>query len=105
MRHKEFWIALGVGALAGGIAALLYAPQSGTATRKKLKRGIEDIGDTLQDSADYLKKQADMLGKEAQKLVEYSKDKFEDFTDDAQDYIKAANKAANKGLKQVSKLV
>ena len=36
MRHKEFWIALGVGAAIGGIAALLYAPQTGTATRKKL---------------------------------------------------------------------
>jgi len=46
MRHKEFWIALGVGAAIGGVAALLYAPQTGTATRKKLKRGLEDLGDT-----------------------------------------------------------
>lgn len=101
MRHKEFWIALGIGALAGGIAALLYAPQSGTQTRKKLKRGIEDLGDTLQDSADYLKKQADELGKQAQKLVDYSKDKLDDLADDAQGYIKMANK----GVKAVSKLV
>ncbi len=101
MRHKEFWIALSIGALAGGIAALLYAPQTGTATRKKLKRGIEDLGDTLQDSAEYLKKQADVLGKEAQKLVEFSKDQIEYISDEAQGYIKTANK----GLKAVSKLV
>lgn len=96
MRHKEFWIALGIGAVVGGVAALLYAPQSGATTRKKLKRGIEDLGDTLQDSADYLKKQAESLGKEAQKLVEYSKDRFEDVVDEAQGYIKTANKTIHK---------
>jgi len=59
MRHKEFWIALGVGAAIGGVAALLYAPQTGTATRKKLKRGLEDLGDTLEDAGEYLKDQAE----------------------------------------------
>ncbi len=54
MRHKEFWIALGVGAAIGGVAALLYAPQTGTATRKKLRRGLEDLGDTLEDAGEYL---------------------------------------------------
>ena len=38
MRHKEFWIALGVGAAVGGVAALLYAPQSGTAKRVRPNR-------------------------------------------------------------------
>jgi gas vesicle protein len=101
MRHKEFWIALSIGALAGGIAALLYAPQNGTATRKKLKRGMADLGDTLQDSADYLKKQAETLGKEAQKLIDYSKDQLENLTDEAQGFVKTANKT----LKAASKLV
>ncbi|MDE1161937.1 MAG: YtxH domain-containing protein [Acidobacteriaceae bacterium] len=96
MRHKEFWIALGIGAIAGGVAALMYAPQSGASTRKKLKRGIEDLGDTLQDSAEYLKKQADSLGKEAQKLIDYTKDHLDDAVDEAQGYIKTANKAISK---------
>ncbi|MFC6644123.1 YtxH domain-containing protein [Granulicella cerasi] len=96
MRHKEFWVALGIGAIAGGVAALLYAPQSGVQTRKKLKRGIEDLGDTLQDSADYLKKQADSLSKEAQKLIDYTKDQFEDAVDKGQGYIKTANKTISK---------
>ncbi len=50
MRHKEFWIALSLGALAGGVAALLYAPATGAQTRKKLKRSIEDAGDMLEDA-------------------------------------------------------
>ena len=64
MRNKEFWIALGVGAAIGGVAALLYAPQTGTVTRKKLKRGLEDLGDTLEDAGEYLKEQAERLGEE-----------------------------------------
>jgi gas vesicle protein len=98
MRHKEFWIALGVGAAIGGVAALLYAPQTGTATRKKLKRGLEDLGDTLEDAGEYLKEQAERLGKEAQKLIEASKDQFDDAID-------SASKSANKAAKAVTKLV
>ena len=101
MRHKEFWIALGIGAIAGGIAALLYAPQTGEKTRKQLRRGLEDLGDTLEDSAEYLKKQAETLGKEAQKLIEYSKDKLDDVIDEASDYAKLAQKTA----KGITKLV
>jgi gas vesicle protein len=101
MRHKEFWIALGVGALAGGIAALLYAPATGVQTRKKLKRGIEDAGEALEDAGDYLKDQAEKLSKEAQKLIDRSKGQFEDVVDVASGYVKTAAKAA----KAVQKLV
>jgi gas vesicle protein len=101
MRHKEFWIALGIGAMAGGVAALLYAPQSGEKTRKKLRRGAEDLGGSLQEAAEYLKHQADHLGKEAQKLLDASKEQFGGVLDAAGDVMKSANKAA----KTVSKLV
>ena len=37
---KKFWIAFAIGALAGGVAAILYAPQSGASTRRKLRRVI-----------------------------------------------------------------
>ena len=101
MRHKEFWIALGLGALAGGVAALLYAPATGAQTRKKLKRNIEDAGEALEDAGDYLKAQAEKLSKEAQKLIDRSKDQFEDAVDAASGYVKTATKAA----KAVQKLV
>jgi len=101
MRHKEFWIALGIGALGGGIAALLYAPQSGATTRKKLRRGVEDIGDSLEDAADYLKHQAEHLSKEAQKLIEASKANFGEALDAAGDVVKSANKAAAKTVSRI----
>jgi gas vesicle protein len=96
MRHKEFWIALGVGALAGGVAALLYAPQSGVKTRKQLKRGLADAGDALEEAGDYLKKQAEYLSKEAQKLIDSGKDRFDAAVDTAGDYVSTAQKAARK---------
>jgi gas vesicle protein len=98
MRNKEFWIALGFGALAGGVAALLYAPQSGAQTRKKLKRGIEDAGEALEEAGDYLRDQAEYLSREAQKLIERSKDQFDDAMD-------AASGVAAKAAKSVQKLV
>jgi gas vesicle protein len=96
MRHREFWIALSVGALAGGVAALLYAPQSGVKTRKQLKRGIADAGEALEEAGDYLKKQAEYLSKEAQKLIDNSKDQFNAAVDTASDYAATAQKAARK---------
>ena len=101
MRHKEFWFALSVGALAGAVAALLYAPQSGASTRKKIRRSIEDLGDTLEDSADYLKSQAERLSKEAQKLIDYSKGHIDNVMDQANNVASFGSKAA----KAVSRLV
>ena len=94
MRHKEFWFALTVGALAGAIAALLYAPQSGASTRRKIRRGIEDIGDSLEDSAEYLKAQAERLSKEAQRLLDYSKSQFDSGAEQAANVGSFGSKAA-----------
>ena len=96
MRHREFWVALGVGALAGGIAALLYAPQSGVKTRKQLKRGIDDAGEALEEAADYLKKQAEYLSKEAQKLIDSGKEQLDAVVDAASGYASTAQKPARK---------
>jgi gas vesicle protein len=105
MRHKEFWIALGVGAALGGVAALLYAPQTGAATRKKLRRGLEDIGDALEEAGEYLQDQAERLSKESQKLLEVSRDRIKDQLDDAADLASGVMKGANKAAKAVTRLV
>ena len=67
MNGKGFWIVLGAGAAMGAAVALLYAPQSGVATRKKLRHGIEDAEVYLEDAGDYLKDQAEKLSREARK--------------------------------------
>jgi gas vesicle protein len=105
MRHKDFWIALGVGAAVGGVAALLYAPQAGTATRKKLKRGLEDLGETLEDAGEYIKDQAERLSKEAQKMIDASKGQFDDAIDDAIGAASGVVKSANKAAKAVTNLM
>ncbi len=101
MKGRHFWVALGVGAAIGGAIALLYAPQTGTATRKKLKRNFDDLGDTLEDAAEYLKDQAERLSKEAEKFIEASKGHFDDVVDVANGVVKSATKAT----KTVAKLI
>jgi gas vesicle protein len=96
MSRSTFWIAFGVGAVAGGVVALLYAPQSGVTTRRRLKRNIEDLGDNLQDAGDYLKEQAEKLSKETQRLVNTSKEQLGSAVDTATGYVKTANKAVGK---------
>jgi gas vesicle protein len=96
MSRSTFWIAFGLGAAIGGAVALLYAPQSGVATRRRLKRSVEDLGDNLQDAGDYLKDQAEKLSKEAQRLINTSKDQLGTAMDTATGYVKTANKAVSK---------
>jgi gas vesicle protein len=96
MRQSTFWIAFGLGALVGGTAAILCAPQSGAMTRRKLRRGVEDLSDNLQDAGDYLKEQAERLTKEAQKLINNSKEQLGSAVDTATGYMKTANKAVGK---------
>ena len=105
MRHKEFWMALSLGALAGAIAALLYAPQTGEKTRKQLKRGLEDAGGALEEAGDYLKDQAERLAQEAQKLIDRGKGQWGEAVDAATDYASGALKTAGKSAKAASKLV
>lgn len=99
---KKFWFGLAVGALVGGVAALLYAPQSGSSARRKVKRSLEDLGDSLNEAADYVKEQAERLSKEAQKLVDGGKGQFEDVLDAAQDYAKTAS---SKVSRQASRMM
>jgi gas vesicle protein len=73
-----------VGAVAGGVAALLFAPASGKETRQKLADGLSCTRDKLQEkyehAKDYAKTQKDALkeglqgGKEAYKRAATGKD-------------------------------
>jgi gas vesicle protein len=94
--RRSFWIVFGLGAVVGGTVALLYAPQSGVTTRRRLKRSVEDMSDNLQDAGDYLKDQADKLSKEAQRLINTGKEQLGNVMDTATGYVKTANKTVGK---------
>lgn len=66
MSSKSFWIAFISGLTAGSIVALLYAPQSGEETRKKIGKAYDEAEDYVEDAGDYLKDKAERLSKEAQ---------------------------------------
>ena len=88
--------AFGIGLSVGAGIALLYAPQSGAATRKKIKRTADDASDYLEDTAGYLKEQAEHLASEAQKLVENAKSTVNSAVDQASGIVSGAIKTAQK---------
>jgi len=101
MSEKGFWIAFISGAAIGAGVALLYAPQSGVVTRKKIKRNIDDAGDYLEDAGDYLKEQAEKLSKEAHKVIKISKEYADNAVDTAGEFVASAAKS----VKQVKSLI
>ncbi len=89
---RYIFFAFGIGISIGASIALLYAPQSGVATRKKIKRSAQDASDYLEDTAGYLKEQAEYLASEAQKLVENTKSAVEQAGGIVSGAIKTAQK-------------
>ncbi len=53
-------VAFLVGAVAGGVAALLLAPASGTETRKKLAEGLRRAKEKAAEELDHAKEIADL---------------------------------------------
>jgi gas vesicle protein len=94
MSAKNYWFAFGIGVSAGAAIALLYAPQTGTKTRKQLRKGVEDAGDYLEDAGNYLKSQAERLSDEAQKAIKRSHSQVEYAIDKAGDVVQSAVKTA-----------
>ncbi len=78
MSARGFWIAFGAGAAIGAAFALLYAPQDGKATRKKLGRAYDDASDYIEDTSDYLKDQAERLSKDAASTYKKSKSQLDE---------------------------
>ena len=94
MSAKKYWFAFGIGIVAGAAIALLYAPQTGVKTRKRLKRGISEAGDYLEDAGDYLKSQAERLSRDAQSALQRTRSQVEDAVDSVSDLASSAMKQA-----------
>lgn len=74
MDKWKFWIAFCVGVGAGAAVALLYAPQPGDRTRKKLKRGLEDATERLQNTAEDLVSKSEQYSKQAERVIRRGRD-------------------------------
>lgn len=83
MSVKSIWIAFGIGVATGAAVALLYAPQTGDRTRKKLGRAYDEATDYLEDATDYLKDQADRAAKRSMKLYDKGADSASNAYDSA----------------------
>jgi gas vesicle protein len=94
MSAKNYWFAFGIGVTAGATIALLYAPQKGTVTRKKLRRSVDEASDYLEDAADYLKEQAERLSKEAETIIKRTRSQVESVVDTASSSMAGAVKTA-----------
>jgi gas vesicle protein len=102
MSGKAFWIVFGAGAAIGAAVALLYAPQTGVVTRKKLRHGIEDAEEYLEDAGDYLKEQAERLSKEAQKALKMTREYANTTADTAGGFLAGAAKTVKQARSLVS---
>jgi gas vesicle protein len=95
MSAKNYWFAFGVGVTAGATIALLYAPQKGVVTRKRLRRSVDDASEYLEDAADYLKEQAERLSKDAESIIKRTRTQVNDYADKAQGFAKSATKTVS----------
>jgi gas vesicle protein len=84
----KFWAAFAVGLAAGAALALLYAPQSGTRTRRQLRRTIDDAGDRFRDTVSDVQ---DAAGK----YIKRGKEAMGDVRDSAQNVATAAKRVAS----------
>ena len=96
MSAKGYWIAFGVGVTAGAAVALLYAPDSGVKTRKRIGRSLEDGVETLEDAAEYLREQAESLSKQAKSTLKRTRNQMGDAVESVSDAVADATKGVSK---------
>lgn len=101
MSAKGICITFGVGAAAGAVIALLYAPQPGDRTRRQLRRNFDDGVDYIEDAATYLKEQAEAIREEARKTYKRTKGQVDDVVERATEAVAGAVTGAVKGVQSL----
>lgn len=84
--------ALIAGALIGAGIGILFAPDKGSRTRRKIADGAKDFAE---DAKEKIKEEADALRKKAEKLESMAKDKINDFKHKSNHKSETATATAN----------
>lgn len=74
MGAVKFWAVFTIGVAAGAAVALIYAPQSGVKTRRRLRRGLDDASDYLRDTAETVSDQAGKYAKHGRDIADSVRD-------------------------------
>ncbi len=107
----EFW-AFVAGALAGGIAALLYAPAKGEETREKVRATTEDLYGKGEEFYTHFRTEADKLIAEGKKMIDEvsttGKDKYEEMIrklDETRDKLEHARNMGKEKVEDIKEKV
>ena len=96
--NKNVWIALLGGITAGAVVALLFAPQSGEETRRKIGDAYDDAVDYVSEATDFLKEQAERLTEEANAAYKKGVKQLDDAYAKASDALNSAYTDAKEQL-------
>lgn len=69
MKTSNIVFGILAGAAAGAILGVLFAPDKGSVTRRKLTRKGEDVVEDLKDTAHHMVEEANHLARQATRLV------------------------------------
>lgn len=101
--NKKVIGSLLLGVAAGAVIGLLFAPEKGSNTRKKISKSTDDLLDQLQDTIDEGKSALNNFkGKAAQKFSEYKDMAMKSANDIAEDAETEVDYLKRKGRQHVN---